>query len=369
MKKEKWLWLSKMGTFLAGGVCGLLFASCAVQKTITEEGVSLNANRLILSLLILAFSIYIQLILHEAGHLIFGLITGYGFSSFRIGKYMLLKTEQGFSFKKMSLQGTAGQCLMTAPEYKDGKYPYVLYHLGGAIINALSAVIFLSLYFFSNRNGFLSVIFADMGVAGLFLAASNGLPDKNKIIANDGYNAVSLSKSPDALRAMWIQLKVNQLSVQGIRLKDTPSELFDLPQGADMHNTIISSVGVFRENRLMDMENFESAYEEINYLLSDSCSVLGIYENFLLLDRLYIDILRKGEAADISIINDKKMKNFMRSMKNFPSVIRTEYAIAKIVEHDEKKQNELLKRFGECEKSYPSKTDVEAERALIELVG
>jgi len=41
----------------------------------------------------LVVSFYIQIAIHEFGHMIFGLITGYKFSSFRMGNLMWVKEE------------------------------------------------------------------------------------------------------------------------------------------------------------------------------------------------------------------------------------------------------------------------------------
>lgn len=45
----------------------------------------------ILSLVCLILAVFVQIILHEGGHLIFGLATGYRFVSFRVGSLTLIK--------------------------------------------------------------------------------------------------------------------------------------------------------------------------------------------------------------------------------------------------------------------------------------
>ena len=46
------------------------------------------------------------IIIHELGHLIFGLLSGYKFSSFRIGNIMLVKTGGKLKFKKLTIELT-----------------------------------------------------------------------------------------------------------------------------------------------------------------------------------------------------------------------------------------------------------------------
>ena len=55
---------------------------------------------LMLFIAVLAFQM--QVIVHEGGHLLFGLLCGYRFLSFRIGSLMLIKTGEGF--RKMCIR-------------------------------------------------------------------------------------------------------------------------------------------------------------------------------------------------------------------------------------------------------------------------
>ena len=102
---------------------------------------------------------YVQLIIHELGHLIFGLLSGYKFSSFRIGNLMLLKTGGKLKIKKLKIAGTAGQCLMSPPDMKDNKMPVIAYNLGGAILNLLSCLLFFIIYFYNKENVYISICY------------------------------------------------------------------------------------------------------------------------------------------------------------------------------------------------------------------
>ena len=87
-------------------------------------------------------ALFLQIIIHEAGHLIFGLMSGYRFCSFRVFSFIWMKENGKIKLKRLSLVGTAGQCLMAPPDLVNGKIPIVLYHLGGVTMNLISAVIF-----------------------------------------------------------------------------------------------------------------------------------------------------------------------------------------------------------------------------------
>ena len=55
------------------------------------------------------------IIIHESGHLVTGLRSGYEFISFRIGSITFIKENGKLSRKKFNIAGTGGQCLMMPP--------------------------------------------------------------------------------------------------------------------------------------------------------------------------------------------------------------------------------------------------------------
>lgn len=309
-------------------------------------------------------SFYTQMILHEAGHLVFGLLSGYRFSSFRIGNTMLLRTSKGWSLKRMKLAGTGGQCLMIPPELVEGRMPIVAYNLGGVIMNLITASIAMAILLLMETKSYLFFFLVVFSSAGILIAILNGVPLKLGLVDNDGYNTLSLKRSKKALRAFWIQLKINQAQSEGVRLKDMPSGWFDLPDESDMGNTIISALAVFNENRLMDEQRFEEAEVLIKKLLDSQMISIGLYEKLLIADFIYIEAITTKSKEVIDKLYNKEQAAFMKAMKSFPSVIRTEYALA-LLNNDERKRDEALKKFERISKTYPNPSDIVSEGELI----
>ena len=52
-------------------------------------------------------------------------------------------------------------------------------------------------------------------------------------------------------------------------------------------------------------------------------------------------------------------------MKNFPSVIRTEYAYQLLIKKDSETAEKILKKFEKIALSYPYEADLESEQKLI----
>lgn len=357
-----------VASLLIGAVCG--FVGAIYMDKLIEDSLPLwqKALMCVIVLAELGVAVYLQIIFHEAGHLIAGLFTGYSFSSFRIGSFMWLKEGDKLKLKRLSLAGTGGQCLMSPPDMVDEKIPFVFYNLGGSLMNLIVAVISFSGYFLCRDITFLSTFFVMMGIIGILFALQNGIPIHSEAISNDGYNAKELSKQPEALTSFWVQMKVVEMTSKGVRLKDMPDEWFYIPDENGMKNAMIATMGVFYENRLMDKMLFDEAEHLIVHLLSGENAVAGVYRNLLICDRMFCELLNEEKRADAEKLYGKNQKNFMKQMKNFPTVIRTEYALALLGKKDTEGAAKIKERFEKCAKTHPYTVDIESERELMEVI-
>lgn len=329
-----------------------------------------RAQRVLRVLVLLAGlygSIFLSIPIHEAGHLVFGLLTGYRFSSYRIGSLMWVSDGDKVRFKRFSLAGTGGQCLMCPPDLVDGKMPYVLYNLGGALLNIFAALLALLVFFLLDGTGLLSGVLLIFAAANVLIALTNGVPMPAGTVDNDGRNAVQLGKHPAALRAFWIQMKANELISRGVRLKEMPEEWFVLPEGDQPQNTMCAAVAVFCENRLMDQGNLTQAAQVCDQLLEAETAILPMYKSLLACDRITSALLGQGGSQVAEQHLTKDLEKFMKQMKTFPTVLRTQYITALLHEKDGEKAKKLLAQFDKIAKTYPYPMDIESERELLAL--
>lgn len=369
-KKKKIAWGQYIGVaffLILGGICGVLFVQYMEQsfggdKPLHEELLSLVG--LFLGMYV---GMFVQIVIHEAGHLVFGLLSGYKFSSFRVFSFMWLKENGKIKLKRLSIAGTGGQCLMTPPDMVDGKIPVVLYNLGGSIMNVIASVIFWALSLVLKSVPFLSTLMLIFAIIGIGFAIINGVPLRMGMVDNDGYNAFSLRKDPAAMRAFWLQLKVNEQNAKGVRLKDMPEEWFVLPSDEDMKNSLVAAVGVFVCNRLMDAHKFEEADKLMAHILEIDSGIAGVHRNLLMDDRIYVELISENRREILDEMLSKEQKQFMKQMKNSLSVIRTEYAYALLCEKDMAKAEKIKTQFEKCAKTYPYQSDIESERELMEV--
>lgn len=368
-KKKKLSWQQYIGfafMVLIGAVCGIV-----IVMFLDNLGEDVPVHEVITSLVGLYLGVYVafffHIIIHEAGHLIFGLLTGYKFSSFRVFSFMWVKESGKVKFKRLSLAGTGGQCLMIPPDMKDGKIPLVLYNLGGSIINAIAGALFLVGYLLCSGIQFISSLFLIFAVVGFATALMNGIPMRMGTVDNDGYNAFALSKNAEAVEAFWVQLKVVEQSSKGVRIKDMPDRWFTVPSDEAMKNSMVATRGVFACNRLMDAEKFEEADSLMAHLLEIDSGMVGLHQSLLICDRIYVELIGENRREIVENMLTKEQKKFMKAMKRYPTVLRTEYALALLYEENSAKAETIQKEFDKAVKSYPYPQEIEAERNLTRI--
>lgn len=367
-KKIQWQqYIAVVFFMLIGALCGVLMAQYIDKNAQPDTSGWGNLFSLACLFVGMYIAIFIQLIIHEAGHLVFGLLSGYKFSSFRIFGFMWVKENEKIRLRRLSIAGTGGQCLMSPPDVKDGKLPLVLYNLGGSLMNVIASALLFVLYIFTKNIPFLSVMLLMCAIVGIVIAIMNGVPMRLGTVDNDGYNAFSLTRNSEAMRSFWIQMKVNEQLTKGVRLKDMPDEWFVVPSDEAMKNSMVVVMGIFACNRLMDKQDFPEADKLMEHIMSIDSGVVGLHRSLMVCDRMYIEMISENRKEIIDGMLTKEQKQFMKQMKKFPSVLRTEYVLALLHDKDNEKAEQIKTLFEKCAKSYPYQNDVESERELMDI--
>lgn len=258
---------------------------------------------------------------------------------------------------------------MVPPEMKDGRFPVILYNFGGVIMNLLSSAVFLGLYFllkvFFPSLYLLWLLWLFFAVMGILLAVTNGIPLRVGMVDNDGRNALSLANDPEARRAFWIQLKMNEQITAGRRLREMPEQWFAFPtEEKTQENSMTAATAVFSCNRLMDEMRFAEADARMARLLASGDGMVGLHRNGLLCDRIYC-LLLAGKREEASRLTTPALRKFLRAMKENPSALRTEYVLALLLEGDKEKAAMLRLRFAKAIEKHPYAGEALSEKELI----
>lgn len=319
-------------------------------------GASITTGKLFSTAKVLVFfclGAYLHILLHEAGHLLAGLMTGYRFVSFRIASFTLVRRGRGFAMRRFSIPGTAGQCLMM-PGNRAGDPPYILYNLGGVLMNLLLslAACFLPGDFFRMFSA-----------AGLILGLFNGIPLRIGGIPNDGYNLYVMMKNPAARRAFAAQLTINGLMSEGKRPRELPEELFALePAARDLFSVTLRQM---RYARALDEGNPRRAREELDAMQRQREALPAFYQMELDCERAYLMMLFEESREAVDLVFGRETRAFAQKAQFLLSHLRVEIAYALQCEGDVARARELYRRAEKCAALYPVAGEAALEMDLM----
>ncbi|NLJ90818.1 MAG: hypothetical protein GX323_07945 [Clostridiales bacterium] len=336
-----------------------------------EEKYGILGMIFVFALLILIFFAvtFLHVIAHEGGHLIFGLLSGYEFVSFRIGSIMFIKEDGRLKIKRFNIVGTGGQCLlMPDSNWNAYNFPYVLYNLGGSLLNLSLVLISFVIFMAFPSAGLLTHISFVSIVVGLIATLTNAIPMRIGGVANDGYNTLHLKKDKEAVRSLYMQLYVNGLQTRGKRLKDMPEEYFELPDNADLSNPLIVTIGVFKCMRLHDNMDFNKAKEYSDFLIENASGLLDIHKNELLCELLFYEIIGSNRQDEVERLYTKELANYIKNTSIYLSRRRLMYAYEVFVNNNKEAAKKELEAFNKLAKNYPYAGDLESERELIKFI-
>ena len=308
-------------------------------------------------------SIFLQLIIHEAGHLVFGLMTGYKFVSFRIGSTIFLKSNGKMVKKRYFVQGTGGQCLMAPPPYNGGNFPQFLYNMGGVIFNILVSLLALFLFLFTKFLPLL--VFA---ICGIVIAVSNGIPMKTKAVNNDGLNALNIKKDKSASHAFYMQLLINAHLSQGERMKDMPDDWFSMPRAEEMDDGLTAGYGAYVAMRELDQKDFQKAYWDMEFLIENASGLIGVHKVALLSEILFLELIGENRWAKVESLYTPELEKPLQLSPRSPSALRTLYAYELIHKRNFGKAERHKMAFESALTVFPNAGEAEMEKELFDLV-
>lgn len=323
-----------------------------------------------LALILISFilGLYINVIIHEFGHLIFGKISGYQFVSIQLLGILFMKKDGKLSVTRRPLSGAMGQCLMAPPpNVIPSKMPVKLYNLGGVLANAISGVIFLALFFALGKENPFGVFFLILSAVTFVLIIQNGVPMYVGGLANDGKNLQSALRDDFSRECLYRQLKVNEMLTRGTRLRDMPEELFEIPPNRKGDDPLISTIMYLNASRIMDRLEFEDAYSRMEELL-DEPGLMQIHKNEIYCEQLFMAIVGDMNMGIINDLYTDKLKKYIKNTSMYLSRIRLMCAVSKFLDKNLVEAAKLKVKFERAAAASPYPGEVITERDMMRIV-
>ena len=331
---------------------------------------SLELQNILAGIILLVLGIVFHIFIHELGHLIAGKMSGYSFVSIRFFNFAIVNKNGKLISKKFKVVGTAGQCLMSPPKLINGNYPFILYNLGGSLMNFIFSIIFAAFYFiFPSFSG--AWAFCLLAVIGVLLGFLNIFP-LNLGIPNDGHNALNLGRDEVARRAFWSILNVNALMTQGIRLRDIPIDQYFFDNNIDLcdknNNALGICMAILHFERLVDKYEFAEAETFGKNLLSKAINMIDVQKNELRCELLFLELIGEHNKEEIERLYTADLKKYIKATSTYPSRQRLLYAYTKLFLNETAEAANVLAKFNKTCLSYPFDGEIVRDSELIALV-
>lgn len=209
-------------------------------------------------------TIPIQIVFHEAGHVICGWLTGYRLVSIRLGSLVYFKTDAGWRFGRQKIAGTGGQALMQPPD--KSPLPYRLYLCGGLLSNGVFTII----------GGIALSPWRIMAIcwvlASVALILMNGIPAG----FNDAQALRIVHREPGNQQLLAIQLTANALLMAGYRYAELPKTLYT--PVSTKQRTYFNDFQLFLEAAYdQEMGNYAQAAKILQTAFEDDQEMVPIY--------------------------------------------------------------------------------------------
>lgn len=334
----------------------------------------MNFLQFMLTYLSMFLGIYVILtfttIIHEAGHLVCGLKSGYKFLSFRIFSFSLCKYENGLKLKRFSIPGTGGQCLMAPPEYNDGNFKYKLYLSGGNIATFLLFALEVILVIAIGLDAFAGRVILLAALISLYLLILNAVPMKIGGIANDGFDLKSLGKNQEHKKDFWKSLDVNAKTNSGMLLSEVGID-FDAMDDDELLKEI-DGIAIqiklnIKVNYLISEKRFDEAYTLCKKLLNEK-AVIELYKYELKCDKMFLEIVMGKEGRVKKTYSDELKQYINRTHKYMITRMRLMYTYYLFMEKDEVKALKEKEAFEKACLNYPDLGEIKSEKALMEYI-
>jgi len=356
----------------AGAAIGVGISMLASYSDSTSSNANIGTTiiNIIVAVLMIGVAAYMQIILHEAGHLVCGLINGYRFVSFRIGSLTIIKQNEKLRIKRFNIAGTGGQCLLAPP--KDApldEVPTMLYNAGGVLSNIITATIALILLLNYKTIMPMWLIYLLCGnvVFGYVFALLNGIPLKLGGIGNDGYNMLNLNKNKQSVKAFSMILIANEMNQNGTRPKDIPSEYIELGENIDYGDSLQCNLEIMRISKVLDSGDTASAYEQFKQLIDcHQHEMLPMLTMEAKTELAFTALATGDKELAQNILSDKKLNSYIKvHSKVMTSKQRLLMAKALFLDNDREKAEDIYKNVVNKKNKYLMQGEVESDIELM----
>jgi len=291
---------------------------------------------------------FLQLILHEIGHLIFGLLTGWDFLIFQLNRFALLHLKN--KNRLAVVRSKNYQCIMSPKSINSNP---MLYTIGGCIVNLFSAVTGFLIILINRMTPSLWLYIWSFTVFGIGFYVMNGTFRINRI-CNDKACYDLLKYNPYTRLCHNAQLIIAKYLANGFTYRQIGKELICIcPDTAG--NDIEAYQDILEYYYYLDMNQFNMAEQALNKI-DTTASFSREITDTLQMEQIYIKLLQRlisNDKNEIDFPYFDVRKHTKKGDVHALRVITVTKAYAKFKEGDLNSVWEIIdKAISEIERSF-----------------
>ncbi len=316
----------------------------------------------------IVISIPISLIIHELGHLIWGVIAGLKFLALSIGKILIFNDNGVVRIKKnVSLISTFGYCICGAHKTDEPKkINFSLYYIGGCMSNIIVAIIAMIFMVLTSNTPNISTMLGGFAFCSLLLGINNLIPTNISGFNTDGRNILDLIKNPDQAVQIYNIHRINTLLCQGKTLAEMDAKLFSCDYA--LNSYISHTVRYMKALRYMQNQSFTAAEVEFRGLL-DTDNFQGFVKSVSLYELAFCRIMLGADSAEIEGMLTDGIKKYIAGAKKYdPSINRFMYAYHMLIDNSPELAQKYLDRILSIQNNYHAPGEIKMDLMLIDYV-
>lgn len=367
-----------IGLVLGGGAA-MLFTDMTLSQFFGKLSALAGLPMLILvaeALVGLCVASLLGIILHEAGHLIFGLLTGYRFVSFRVFSLTLVKIDGHLRWKRFDLGGTGGQCLMRPPERPLADIDTRWYNAGGVLMNLLLLAVSLGLFWWSTAPEgdsrlpeWLELFLLMSIIVNGCYALLNGIPLRLGGIGNDGYNLLHLERNPADKRLLYLMLEANARIQEGTNPADLPAEWFAATpdqEPIDWADGLQANWQSMVVSYMEDRHEWDAAYALLADAMAHRKLLIGLFEKELASEAVLV-CLATGRLDEARSYWTDQLAAYVRQYANVQTSKQLVcFAVSLLLDGDREKAQAILDDLRANRSRYLMQGEVAMDIRLME---
>ena len=281
--------LRLIGGLLLGAVIGLIIvvpviavmdgeSVTTVARNICDKFTLNKVVAIAWMLLAALIATILNIVLHEAGHLVAGLMTDYKFVSYRFFNWTLIRKDGRLQWRNFELEGSGGQCLMFPPDKPLEEIDTRWYNAGGVLAQIIITLLAIVLLWALDLPNWLDMLLVMMALFGILGVLTNGIPMKLGGVANDAYNLLLLDKDLAAKQSFCNVLELNARNQEGQTYGEMPERLFNMPDPIDWKNPMHTATVLASATRKQAKHQWEESYRQLTEACSHKSDIMPLYQ-------------------------------------------------------------------------------------------